>query len=464
MAGACRQPLKAAADNIETSPSDPRLDNFKNVDDLSFLRNSIRASSIASAAFHEDPVQVVNHVAWKLPKELQQTIHAVAASLCSPNLDVPLIEEDLLFNRETSYNTTTEVEDALAPISFDLPLPVLKQILELAHRIQLLSTLFLNTYIKRLNNLQPQHLAKPGFVFSSYPFRKYPDGRKYQPPKSGPASWSEEYRVLRALWRLQLFCLISKPNSRVTNRLNVEASYIECSIPYRQHELSRILSHLTNWELDEMICVHEYLDGARISLRAPPSVPHEDPNCHTPTTPSTPSSTSTNNTQPIFPIANARPSSNPTGFGRFNDLIAVKRSTEAYNFFHRYGLRHPTSPLQRSCWENFRTLGFGIWDQERLCHMEMFRMPAALRDQKPQGDLSIDDVGFTWKSVEAQAQKALEDLYNGRGSKKANDAPTSKGISGLKGLMRSKTKVIPNGSSGSSPRSSAESFRAVISR
>ena len=405
-------------------------------------------------------------VAGRLPKELQQIIHAVGASLCNPNLDIPLIEGTILCNRETSYNTTTEVEDAHPPISFDLPLPALKQLLDLAHRIQLLTTLWLRTHVKRLNNLRPQHLAKSNFVFSSYPFRKWPNGKEYKFVKTGPATWVEEYRVTRAIWRLQLFCLLTNSNARVTTRTD-EPPFIECSIPHWQLEFSKILSLLTKWETDEILCIQDYLDIARISLRAPPSTIDDKISNYS----------STNNTSTTAAISTNKRAipSPPSAYQKHQDVIAVKRSTEAYNFFHRYGLRAPTSPLQRSNWDNFRRLGFGVWDQERMCQMELFRMPAAVRDERGGKDLSIDDVGFTWKSVEDAglpdsdyiviplnrglnrgiSDDSREEL-TGNG---ANGTVNGKsGLGGFKGLMRSKTKTS-SGSGTSSPRTSGESSR-----
>ena len=413
----------------------------------------------------------------KAPKELGQLKRAVAASLCNPSLDIPLVDGPVLYNRETSYNTTTEVEDALPPVSFDLPLAALKQLIELAHRIQLLSHLWLRTHVKRLNSLRPQHLAKSSFVFSSYPFRKYPDGKEYKFVKSGPATWVEEYRVVRAIWRLQLFCLLTKPNTRVTVRTDDEAPFIECSIPYRQHEFSKQLSLLTKWETDEILCIQDYLDSARISLRAPPSTHDEKISASSPT--------NNTNLSPTVSTPRGAAPSPPTAYQKYQDVIAVKRSTEAYNFFHRYGLRHPTSPLQRSSWDNFRRLGFGIWDQERMCQMELFRMPAAVRDERGGKDLSIDDVGFTWKSIEeagmADSDHVIVPINRGlnrgissdsreelmgrdgyfAGANGNGNGTQKSGLGGFKGLMRSKTKTS-SGSGTSSPRTSGESSRVGV--
>lgn len=114
-------------------------------------------------------------------------------------------------------------------------------------------------------------------------------------------------------------------------------------------------------------------------------------------------------------------------------------------------------------------------------------MPAAIRD--PAGkDLSIDDVAFTWKSVESAGEKEGKDVLvldgeevNGKGHNgwghhqngkshhhgggKTVLRKEDKGLTGLKGLMRSKTKTktftngyVGDGSGDSSPRTSGDSF------
>ena len=472
---------------MQDYPPEFRLSIFQHVQELAFLRNLIRASSVANTAFNESPLEIFSHVAHKAPKELQQIIHAIAACH-APNAKVHLVDGPIVYNREASFNVTTDVEDDLPDVSFDLPVN-LKQVLEFAHRIQLLSSLYLSTHLRRLNDLTPEHLAKPTFLFSSYPFRKYPEGKRYQPAKTGQASWVEEYRVIRALWRIQLLCILTKPKFRVTPNLNIEAASVECILPQHQNALVRILSHLTQWELDEMMGVQDYLETARISLRAPISAPQETEAAPTTsagqaTNASTP--TTNSNVPPIYPTpATTRSTVPPSPFQRYSDIIAIKHSTEAYNFFNRWGLRHPTSPLQRSTWQNFRRLGFGIWDQERMCMMELFRVPVALREQTGAREMSIDDVGFTWRSVEGVGEKEVkvEELSGKMGELKVGDKKSmevepkkmkikpekvlkkkeeKKGLGGLKGLMRSRTKTLAagsaTGSDDGSERSSIESF------
>lgn len=47
-------------------------------------------------------------------------------------------------------------------------------------------------------------------------FENYPKGRAYAPSITGTPSWVEEYRVVRALWLLQLYRVLEKgKNSHV---------------------------------------------------------------------------------------------------------------------------------------------------------------------------------------------------------------------------------------------------------
>ncbi|KAL9124042.1 MAG: hypothetical protein Q9217_006591 [Psora testacea] len=447
-------------------PTERQISILESVEDLPALSNTLAASPSAKAVFAQQPGQIFAAVTSTFPKELQQTIRAVIVTLCDSSFHCPLVEDEVLSNRENSFNTTTGYEDSLPPISFDLPLPALRQSLDLAKRIYLIATLFLKTHLARLNNLRPQHLAKQNFVFSSYPFRKYPEGRSYIPNKTGLPTWVEEYRVRRALWRLQFFCLMTTPNARV--QATEEPHFIECSIAQRQHEFNRIWGSLTKWEIDEILGVQDFLEETRISLRAPPSFTDShpfSPSANTPTSDTTSSSPlSMRSKDPsahvpppksLDPLPRLPSLPPPTTFQptpsteaqaskylKDQDFIAIKRSTEAYNFFHRYGLRHPTSPLQRSKWDHYRHMGFGIWDQERMCAMELSRLPAALRDERRGNDITIDNMAFTWRSIEGagvgDALNRSTTNREARGGAAANGLhPEALRLSGLKNQILS---------------------------
>lgn len=135
----------------------------------------------------------------------------MAVGFCVPALDVPLIESDIISKSRPSSQYYNDEEDKAPTISFSgLPLPAIKQLLTSAHRIHVLASSFLETYINRLNNLRPTHVANPTYtesLLTGHPeiFQNPVEGRQYTPQKTGPASWVEEYRVVRALWRLEKF-------------------------------------------------------------------------------------------------------------------------------------------------------------------------------------------------------------------------------------------------------------------
>ena len=133
-----------------------------------------------------------------------------------------------------------------------------------------------------------------------------------------------------------------------------------------------------------------------------------------------------------------------------------------------------------------------------MCQMEMFRLPPSVRDERGVKDLSIDDVGFTWRSIEAAGAEDVEFVIKapptpphnngirssrtgfgesqeelvrepsrgsgGSGSGGSGGGPGRTGkiegaARGLKGLMRRPTKTSAgSGTSGSSPRTSFENY------
>lgn len=86
------------------------------------------------------------------------------------------------------------------------PLPPLftisfvRGMLRVAGRQHRLTTLFLETYVNRVNALRPMQLVNPSHKLGNHVVAKDLEGRTYAPPQTGPASYVEELRVSPMLW------------------------------------------------------------------------------------------------------------------------------------------------------------------------------------------------------------------------------------------------------------------------
>ena len=341
-------------------PIEIHLIIFKSVEDLLILHDLLLASAVLECIFAAYPGEVITAISGKLTKELQQIIRAVAVGFCAPALDVSLIQSDIISNSGREFRQDNDEEEKTPPISFsDLPLPAIRQLLTSAHRIHVLANSFLQTYIDRLNNLRPYHVAntkytEPFLTRHCEIFQNPLEGRRYTPLKTGPASWVEEYRVVRALWRLQLSCLFTygpwQPAS--VGEISAESSNLK-----KQTQFYTLWHLLSEWECDEMECLSEHFDSLGISFFGTPSGASLPPS-----------------TRPIASKLTHPPTSPASEFW-WQDRSGPKHRACVYNFFQTWGRRGPHSSLKRSCWIHFRRLGFGIWDTERMCAMELYRLP-----------------------------------------------------------------------------------------
>lgn len=149
---------------------------------------------------------------------------------------------------------------------------------------------------------------------------------------------------------------------------------------------------LSEWEIDEMECVHDYLLGIGTGTRLVrlPSV-----RCH-------------NDASLVAPTPQ-------------EDTIGAKwgQSPKAPTFKSPGSLMFPVlcrpGPdtdtgallLGGATWQSFRRLGFGIWDLKRMSRLEMMSPGHDQADIRPQSTdpslttrrFSMDDLKFTWMSI-----------------------------------------------------------------
>jgi len=241
-------------------------------------------------------------------------------------------------------------------------------------------------------------------MFDYEPFKDYPEGRRYTVPKTGGPSWIEQYRVVRSLWRLQLYYTLTNVSAR-----SVSVHHLDAMLTSHPDEaLRRIWGHLRPWELDEIDCVHDYLGQVDISLAESEykvSVQHA----------SLPSLSFEMDTATSATILLDTPSaSDETIFLWHQDLELAQYASDGYNSFHSYGLRSLMSPLKESSSKHFRRLGFGIWDLKRMASLELLNAPKEFRPPR-EGEVKpgptevgshfcLGNICFTWHSAEGNQQ------------------------------------------------------------
>ena len=188
-------------DPFQRLPAEISLIIFKLVPSIPCLLNVVQASTFAAEVFESCPIEIVGALTTRLPEELQQLIRGVAATLCCPSEILQFRENDLSINLKHFLELPIHGN----PLPSYLTLPSVKTLVRLACRIHQLTTSFLDAHIERVNSLQHMHLDRPGYCFGRDPFKDYPKGHRYTLSKTGAPSWAEEYRVVRSLWRLQLY-------------------------------------------------------------------------------------------------------------------------------------------------------------------------------------------------------------------------------------------------------------------
>lgn len=309
-------------------------------------------------------------------------------------------------NERTGLQRETD-EESRYLLPSTLTLSPVRSLLQLSCRIQVIGASFLKIHIHRINSIAIEHLRD-----DRHPFRRdrafddYPQGITYTPQKTDAISWVEDYRVERALWRLQLLAMFTPGRTEVTQ--------IDCT-PYktgtpREQDFARIYCALTDWELDEMQCVQDYMNECRISLQgtAPADLERGPLLSQKTTVPTSPSGTMQ---RPML----SDPPTNTMAHAWYQDHSAAQRPTQSYRMFKLYASRAPHSPLQGVDWKIFRRLGFGIWDLKRMGAMELYsvqnRQDSCNEEERLRFGTGIvlkpNNTLFTWRSIKVDGKRIV---------------------------------------------------------
>ncbi|RDW59247.1 hypothetical protein BP5796_12171 [Coleophoma crateriformis] len=274
-----------------------------------------------------------------------------------------------------------------------LSISVLRRLVTSASNVEYLCHSFLRTHLDRIHSIKPTHFLHPGTRVDPYAVTKYDPalaGPQYSTPDTGPPSWVEIQRVLRASWRLLTYYELRFAMPSLQSSPGEQTKLQDLSF-------QDFWSHLPWWEIDEMECVNEHV----IEI-GEPDLFH--PGTCAPLSHLPPSSLDNE-------AGSSRPSPVPqddalgSKWGQSQE--ALQRKSPASHLFLSLCHRGPnvaSRVLGGATWQSFRRLGFGIWDLKRMSQLEMMNPPLNLQQDfttssTKQKTFTQDDLKFTWMSV-----------------------------------------------------------------
>ncbi|ETS79406.1 hypothetical protein PFICI_09259 [Pestalotiopsis fici W106-1] len=209
--------------------------------DLSSLWHLTLASRDVAAVFDEYALETVEKViANSIPEQTQALMRAVirTRAACGPGLEaaqsITAIDSDPL--------RRDEVEDRSIPRRF----------LSLAHHLHTISHATAEYYIEQSLTVRPWSSLQLDLKADCLR-QRFDRAKKceYHPLKTGPPSWVEEQRIIKQLWRIQLFFELN--NAQLHHRLEWPRE--------DQYPLVDIAEFFTirDFELQQLFTVYDFL-------------------------------------------------------------------------------------------------------------------------------------------------------------------------------------------------------------
>lgn len=356
---------------------------LKALEDLSTLQFILVASRPAAALFEQYHCEIVESIIAQKEPYLQDLVRKIVSI---PSHDAAIQEPPIPFVDQRYINMCRNPQDVA--ISHPLRKTMvdhesMRDMVRTASKIQMIAQRFFDIHLARANNIKPSRLVDEQYEYSMASSDP-PEGQYYQPMQCGPPSWVEEQRVLRALWRLELyFCLASTTDDDTRFNGMTRDALLDGG--------PRILwaDNVHSWELDELDSVYEFLTESEAN-RAP--------------------SFSGTNRPSKLPMPGVTPVTLPkrvpdedeTTAEWMQSRIHLWRPSHGANFFPTLRIL-PFSPLFNTSFTPFRRLGFTIWGLERMAKLGLANVPPDLVssvDGVPlAGDTTQDDLWFRWKSL-----------------------------------------------------------------
>jgi hypothetical protein len=170
---------------------------------LSSLLALLHASPYCSVVFTSCPLQIIEAVmAATVPDTTQARMRATLRFKAFGKMT---LEEARNITTATSINWSplTSMESQILQ-GTELP----RHFLSLAHKVHILGHACCEHFIEASLAMHPSYMVKIGERRMGGTYREQieaAESREYQPGETGPPSWVEEQRVVKALWLIQKF-------------------------------------------------------------------------------------------------------------------------------------------------------------------------------------------------------------------------------------------------------------------
>ncbi|KAH8800838.1 hypothetical protein F5884DRAFT_685218 [Xylogone sp. PMI_703] len=364
-------------DPFSQLPAEILLKLIKLVPDFSSLWSIINASSAVSVLFDESAVEIVDAViAVTIMGRMQELIRAVAhaRALSWPTNRISRPRNQVSMAR----NITSNVK---APSSLNklIDSKSLRSLVSLAHEIHVLAHRCIDHYIQASLAMSPSSLDISAPHNENVQDNNNVKSRQYQPRSTGPPSWVEEQRVVKALWRIQLFFELNI--ARETQILN-----------WPKDDLDNLASlsfpdfyTIEQFESQQILTVYEFIQDikkeacSQNTYQLPTVIRKNGFNL----------------------VCDLQPSPTKSKEAHFHQgLEYLDFPPMSFLFQRAAAVNYLDSPLSGIPFDPYRKFGFALWDEKRMTDLGF---------SEPGGKvlLHLKRYYFTWRSILTEQERML---------------------------------------------------------
>ncbi|KAK2051687.1 hypothetical protein LY76DRAFT_673941 [Colletotrichum caudatum] len=259
----------------------------------------------------------------------------------------------------------------------------LRRVLSIARRIACLTPICIAAYRERCLSITPSHKTERGGPpqgSASKPWTDRFEGAPYRPQDVGPPTWIEEQRVVRGLWRLQVF-----------HELKTALSEGRTGWPDEDKQRAAGMTPedlFDGWrpQLEELLTVADFVRGYTAGPGVEEGFAVRDRDMRLPNPPAG------DDEAPSWPVL-CQPPPTDAWPGWARRLNAPAAAWAFFSYLHA----SPRSPIRGVEFWPFRRLGLAVWGREKLARLELTNPAGSAASRGPLR--GREDVEFTWRSL-----------------------------------------------------------------